>query len=196
MDMDITKQILRLNYAGLPIGWVSYQTAVRLYCNDQVTYECGNSSLLIRGGSSKISGVQSTILINSIVATKNYNKISYSDYIPPLTNTTLFKRDASTCLYCGESFPLKSLSRDHIVPLSKGGQDKWTNTVTACKRCNNRKGNQPLDQSDMTLLAVPFVPSRIEYLILKGRTILADQMEFLLSHVPKSSLIRRRYSQG
>jgi hypothetical protein len=74
--MDITKQILRLNYAGLPIGWVSYQTAVRLYCNNQVTYECGNSSLLIRGGSNKMSGNQSTIVINSIVATKNYNKIS------------------------------------------------------------------------------------------------------------------------
>jgi hypothetical protein len=53
-----------------------------------------------------------------------------------------------------------------------------------------------LDQSGMTLLAVPFVPSRIEYLILRGRTILADQMDFLLSHVPKSSLIRKRYTQG
>jgi len=194
--MDITKQILRLNYAGLPIGWVSYQTAVRLYCNNQVTYECGNSSLLIRGGANKISGNQSTIVINSIVATKNYNKISYRDYTPPLTNTTLFKRDASTCLYCGESFSLKSLSRDHIIPLSKGGKDSWMNTVTACKRCNNHKGNMTLEQSGMTLLAVPFVPSRIEYLILRGRTILADQMNFLLSHVPKSSLIRKRYTLG
>ena len=47
--MDITEQILRLNYAGLPIEWINYQTAVRLYCNDQVTYECGGSSLIVRG---------------------------------------------------------------------------------------------------------------------------------------------------
>ena len=47
--MDITKQILRLNHAGLPIEWISYQTAVKLYCNEQVTYECGNSTLLVRG---------------------------------------------------------------------------------------------------------------------------------------------------
>ena len=194
--MDITRQILRLNYAGLPIGWITYQTAVRLYCNDQVTYECGNSSLLIRGGSNRTSGLQSRILINSIVATKNYSKISYSDYIPPLTNTTLFKRDASTCLYCGESYTLKALSRDHIIPLSKGGQDNWMNTVTACKRCNNHKGDNTLEQSGMALLAVPFIPSRIEYLILRGRTILADQMDFLLSHVPKTSRIRKRYKQG
>ena len=45
--MDITEQILRLNYAGLPIEWINYQTAVRLYCNNQVTYECGDSSLTI-----------------------------------------------------------------------------------------------------------------------------------------------------
>ena len=194
--MDITRQILRLNHAGLPIGWITYQTAVRLYCNNQVTYECGNSSLIIRGGSNRLSGNQSKIILNSIVATKNYNKLSYTDYIPPLTNTTLFKRDASTCLYCGGTFSLKSLSRDHITPLSRGGKDSWMNTVTACKRCNNHKGDKTLDQSGMTLLAVPFVPSRIEYLILRGRTILSDQMEFLLSHVSKNSLIRKRYNIG
>tara|TARA_Y100000768_G_C23986683_1_gene689299 strand:+ start:3831 stop:4415 length:585 start_codon:yes stop_codon:yes gene_type:complete len=194
--MDITRQILRLNYAGLPIGWITYQTAVRLYCNDQVTYECGNSSLIIRGGSNRVSGIQSKIVLNSIVATKNYRKISNTDYTPPLTNTTLFKRDASTCLYCGDKFSLKSLSRDHIIPLSKGGKDTWMNTVTSCRRCNNHKGNKTLEQSGLTLLAVPFVPSRIEYLILRGRTILADQMDFLLSHVSKTSLIRKRYNQG
>ena len=191
--MDITKQILRLNYAGLPIEWINYQTAVRLYCNDQVTYECGDSTLIIRGGVSRITGLQSKIQVNSIIATKNYSKVSYSQYTPPLTNITLFQRDARTCMYCGDTFALKQLSRDHIIPLSRGGEDIWTNSVTACKRCNNLKGNRTPEQASMPLLAVPFAPSRIEYLILRGRTILADQMEFLLSHVPKTSVIRNRY---
>ena len=86
--MDITKQILRLNYAGLPIEWISYQTAVKLYCNEQVTYECGNSTLLVRGGYSRLTGEQSKIVINSIIATKNYSKVSYTKYTPPLSNTT------------------------------------------------------------------------------------------------------------
>ena len=73
--MDINKQILRLNYSGLPMGWVNFQTAVRLYCNDQVTYECGSSSLLIKGGKNKISGLQSKLEINSIIATKNSSKL-------------------------------------------------------------------------------------------------------------------------
>ncbi|GIR42240.1 MAG: hypothetical protein CM15mP53_01560 [Ectothiorhodospiraceae bacterium] len=167
-NMDITEQILRLNYAGLPIEWINYQTAVRLYCSDQVTYECGDSSLIVRGGVSRITGQQSKIEINSIIATKNYSKASYKDYTPPLTNRTLFQRDAKTCMYCGETFAVKDLSRDHIIPLSKGGEDKWMNSVTACKRCNNQKGNRTPEQANMPLLAIPFIPSRIEYLILEG----------------------------
>ena len=131
-------------------------------------------------GVNKISGLQSKLEINSIIATKNSSKINYSDYIPPLTNTTLFKRDASTCIYCGDQFTLKNLSRDHILPLSRGGDDSWMNTVTACKRCNNHKGNKTPEEAGMYLLAIPFIPSRIEYLILRGRTILSDQMEFLM----------------
>ena len=192
-NMDITEQILRLNYAGLPIEWINYQTAVRLYCSDQVTYECGASSLIVRGGVNRITGQQSKIEINSIIATKNYSKASYKDYTPPLTNRTLFQRDAQTCMYCGETFAVKDLSRDHIIPLSKVGEDKWMNSVTACKRCNNQKGNRTPEQANMPLLAIPFIPSRIEYLILRGRRIRADQMDFLLSHVPKTSLIRKRY---
>ena len=88
--MDITEQILRLNYAGLPIEWINYQTAVRLYCSDQVTYECGDSSLIVRGGVSRITGQQSKIEINSIIATKNYSKASYKDYTPPLTKIVSF----------------------------------------------------------------------------------------------------------
>ena len=89
--MDIADQILRLNYAGLPIEWINYQTAVRLYCSDQVTYECGDSSLIVRGGLSRITGQQSKIKINSIIATKNYSKATYKDYTPPLTNAPSFK---------------------------------------------------------------------------------------------------------
>mgnify|MGYP001283455658 FL=1 len=194
--MDISGQILRLNYAGMPIGWITYQTAVRLYYNDQVTYECGNSSLIVRGGINRVTGLKSQIEINSIIATKNYSKVTYSDYTPPLTNLTLFYSYAKTCMYCGDTFTLKNLSRDHVTPLSKGGEDKWTNLVTACKGCNNKKGDRTPEEAGMPLLAVPFIPSRVEYLILRGRTILADQMDFLLSHVPKTSRIRKRYSKG
>ena len=73
------------------------------------------------------------------------------------------------------------------VPVSRGGRDVWTNTVTACRRCNTTKGCRSPEQSGMPLLYVPYVPNRHEHFILRNRRILADQMEYLLAGVPKSS---------
>ena len=71
------------------------------------------------------------------------------------------------------------------MPLSKGGRDTWENVVSACFHCNSRKGGRTPQQAGMPLLAVPFRPSWIEHLILSNRHILADQMAFLKSHLPK-----------
>ncbi|MFT2520950.1 hypothetical protein ACMWQB_32720, partial [Escherichia coli] len=43
------------------------------------------------------------------------------------------------------------------------------------------------EQARMPLLYTPYVPSLWEDFILRNRRILADQMEFLLLHVPRSS---------
>jgi hypothetical protein len=47
----------------------------------------------------------------------------------------------------------------------------------------------------MQLLAIPFTPNHAEYIFLKGRRILADQMEFLLAHFPRSSPLHQRVKQ-
>jgi hypothetical protein len=39
----------------------------------------------------------------------------------------------------------------------------------------------------MELIYLPYVPNRAEYLILTNRRILADQMEYLLAGVPRTS---------
>ena len=51
------------------------------------------------------------------------------------------------------------------------------------------------ENAHMMLLAIPFTPSRVEYLILRGRKILADQMEFLISHISNKSPIFQRYTK-
>ena len=42
------------------------------------------------------------------------------------------------------------------------------------------------------LLAVPFTPTYAEYIYLKGRRVLADQMEYLLAHFPRTSPLHAR----
>ncbi|MEL6199683.1 MAG: HNH endonuclease, partial [Pseudomonadota bacterium] len=101
--------------------------------------------------------------------------------VPALTNRRLFRRDDYTCLYCGEQFWEFDLTRDHVIPVSRGGADSWDNVVTACRACNQRKADRSLDECEaigIRLLAVPFVPNRAEGLILANREILADRWTF------------------
>ena len=86
--------------------------------------------------------------------------------------------------------------RDHVRPLSRGGADVWQNVVTACRRCNHRKGDQTPEEARQELLAVPFIPTHAEYIYLSGRQILADQMEFLLSHFPRNSPLHERIGEA
>ena len=52
--------------------------------------------------------------------------------------------------------------------------------------CNVKKGSRTPQQAHMPLLAVPYRPSWVEHLILSNRNILADQMEFLVNHLPRN----------
>ena len=43
------------------------------------------------------------------------------------------------CAFCGE---LKPLTKDHIIPLSKGGTNYITNIQPLCRNCNSKKNNK------------------------------------------------------
>ena len=92
-------------------------------------------------------------------------------------------------MYCGREFPEYGLTRDHVVPLSRGGRDVWSNVVSACRSCNTRKGGRIPEEAHMSLLAVPYVPNWAEFLALSNRRILADQMEFLKSQFNRKNRI-------
>ncbi len=136
--LSLSQQVLRTDLAGMPLEWVDYKAAARLYFLGQVAYTCGSSLIRLRGGINAVTREQSTLEIHSIIATHGthhaLNKLR-DDYAPPLSNRTLFQRDDHLCLYCGGRFSVRHLSRDHVRPKSRGGKDRWTNVVTACKRC-------------------------------------------------------------
>ena len=178
-DFDRVPRILRLNIAGQPVEWVAWQDAVCLYARDLVMWTVGDPLVTIRGGRSKLSGETSTLDIHSIIAC-NGRVVARPSQLPPLSNPALFKRDGNTCLYCGKHQGDGELTRDHVVPVSRGGADQWDNVVASCRRCNHFKGSRLLEETSMELLALPYVPNYSEYLALinSGR-ILGDQMAFL-----------------
>ncbi len=190
-----TQQILRTDMSGMPLEWVDFRQAARLYCLEQVAYTCGSLMFRLHGGINALTRCRSSLDIHSIIATQGNSRAQIrmqADYAPPLCNHTLFQRDDHHCMYCGEKFSQRQLSRDHIRPVSLGGKDVWTNVITACVRCNNFKAGRTPEAAGMQLLAVPFKPTHVEYIYLQGRNVLADQMEFLQAHFPRSSPLRNR----
>jgi 5-methylcytosine-specific restriction endonuclease McrA len=191
----VSLQVLRTDVAGMPLEWIDYRSAASLYHAGDVAYSCGSPIYRLRGGYNSRTGLRSEIEVCSIIATvgDTYAHERNSErYTPPLNNRTLFRRDANVCMYCGERFSTSELTRDHIQPLSAGGADVWTNVVTACRRCNNHKGGRTPEQAKMQLVAVPFTPTYAEYIYLKGRRVLADQMQYLLTHFPRKSPLHER----
>src|ERR671921_100255 len=79
-----------------------------------------------------------------------------------VTNTFLFARDGYRCQYChrgqGDLRHRECLTRDHLIPLSRGGDNDWTNVVTACSSCNTRKGNHLPQECGMHPAVPPHEP--------------------------------------
>ena len=180
-------RVLSLDAHGRAMDWIGWQDATCLYARDAVAWTLGNPCLQIRGGICRATGARSLVQLHPIVATRGHPHARALDPTPALSNTALFARDAHLCLYCGQQFARPQLTRDHVLPLSRGGRDVWENVVSACFHCNSRKGSSTPQQAHMPLLAVPYRPSWIEHLILSNRNILADQMAFLKAQLPRRS---------
>ncbi len=194
----MTELILRVDASGQPLGWMPWQDAVVVYVKEQVLWASGGNRLRIRGGMNRETGSTSYVDIDPIVAVRG--RVDYAAMrtsMSPLTNRELFRRDRHTCLYCLMVWSDRELTRDHVVPLSRNGTDTWSNVATACRVCNQRKGARTPDEANMRLHAVPYAPSHAEWLILRNRRILADQMKFLAAYCPKGSRWREKlYREG
>ncbi|GAA5077198.1 HNH endonuclease [Lysobacter panacisoli] len=180
-------RLLSLDAHGRVLDWMSWQDATCLYVRGAVAWTLGDPCLQVHGGISRHSGQRSMIELHPIVAARSHARAHALDPTPALTNAALFARDGYLCMYCGHDFSRPHLTRDHVMPVSKGGRDIWENVVAACFHCNSRKGNRTPQQASMPLLAVPYRPSWVEHLILSNRNILADQMAFLRSQLPKNA---------
>lgn len=99
-----------------------------------------------------------------------------------VTNTFLFARDSYRCMYCGRHRTdlrhREFLTRDHVVPMSRGGANTWHNVVTACSPCNNRKGSHLPVEVGMHPLHAPHEPNYVE-LVWAVRRITTVQAKYI-----------------
>ncbi len=107
-----------------------------------------------------IRSVSQKIPQPSVIKLSNYIKIPFKNI--ELSRKNILRRDDHRCQYCGKKSV--ELTIDHIIPKSRGGVDTWENLVTACVKCNNRKGNRTPDEANMQLLTKPRKPNHILFL--------------------------------
>ena len=160
----------------------------------QVAYTCGSLLYELYGGVNARSGARTVLEVNSIVATVGHTGNpgnTRHDYVPPLNNQTLFRRDANLCMYCGAALAhARALARSHR-PFSQGGRHV----------AQRRGGLSPLQQSeglahaggseDAAHRGALHADLRGVHLP-EGPAVLADQMEYLLAHFPRTSPLHAR----
>jgi 5-methylcytosine-specific restriction endonuclease McrA len=136
-------KVLVLNASYEPLNITSWQRAV---------------VLVIKGKAEQVEHngkyVYADFPLPTVIRLRHYVTIPYKEI--PLTRRNILHRDGHACQYCG--YTGEDLTLDHVIPRSRGGGDSWENIVTACVRCNVRKGSRTPREANMLLSQNPRRP--------------------------------------
>ncbi|MDT9545773.1 MAG: HNH endonuclease [Chlorobium sp.] len=107
-----------------------------------------------------ICTVTETYPMPSIVRLTVFVRVPYKRIM--LNRKNIIRRDAFQCQYCGKTDA--PLTIDHIIPRSRGGEDSWENLITACRRCNSKKGNRTPREAGMPTMKQPHRPNHLMFM--------------------------------
>jgi 5-methylcytosine-specific restriction endonuclease McrA len=145
---------LALNASYEPLTMVPMRRAVRLLIDGKAEIVEADSDRMVRSERLTLPRPVVIRLTKFIHVPRRFRR--------QVTNTFLFARDHYRCQYCArhasELHHRQALTRDHLVPLSRGGTNEWTNVITACSPCNTRKGNRLPSEIGMHPLSHPVEP--------------------------------------
>lgn len=143
--------VLVLNKDYQPLSVCSVHRSVKLLFLDK-------AEMLHDYPERKIRTVKKEFSYPSVIRLRRYINIPYKSIV--LSRYNIMKRDGSQCQYCGSK---SNLTIDHVLPRSRGGEDTWENLVTACNKCNVRKGNRTPDEASMEFNQKPYRPVHITF---------------------------------
>lgn len=149
--MEADHSVLLLNTTFEPLTVVTARRALKLLFSKKAHS--------IEEGGAFIQTIRARVRIPSVIQIVYYIRKPYM--APKFSKRSVFIRDGYNCQYCGKHTPKPTI--DHIIPRSKGGKTNWSNVVTACHACNNRKGDRSLKESGMRLIKDPQEPKFLVY---------------------------------
>ena len=143
--------VLMLSNSYAPLGTISWQRAITLLFTDKVE--------IIESYDGFIRSSTLVIKMPAVVRLLRVFRKFRSD--TKFSRINVYSRDRWQCQYCGNKFGSDDLTFDHVVPKTQGGRTEWTNIVSACNFCNNKKGGRTPEQARMKLLKHPVMPKWI-----------------------------------
>lgn len=158
--------ILLLNASYEPLAVITRKRALLLLMKGRVEAAC-----------TEVIELQSTspvLRIPTVIRLRRYVNVPRRGM--RWSRRAVLQRDGYTCVYCGlqpgqmqcgKILSKNSFTVDHILPVSRGGKNTWTNTVCACPLCNQRKGNRTPHEANLKLRWEPKTP-RVSYLMASG----------------------------
>jgi len=149
---------LALNASFEPLTILPVERALRLVIDRKAEVLEADDARIFRSARSEIAAPLVIRLKRFIHVPRRFRR--------QVTNTFLFARDGYRCQYCGRHRAAlrgrEFLTRDHVMPMSRGGENAWDNVVTACSPCNNRKASHLPEECGMHLMKQPHEPNYVE----------------------------------
>ena len=143
--MALNDRVLLLNQTYEPLGTLSVARAVVMTLRDGVFVEEWDGERVLRSASAEFR-------VPSVIRRRTYINIRRRREQSSMKRLRIYTRDKFRCQYCGAKKTASELTLDHILPRSRGGDNSPINVVTACLKCNNRKGDRTPDEARMPLL--------------------------------------------
>lgn len=143
-------KVLLLNSSYEPLSICDAQKAI-------VLLFCGKAVTVSHHPDRFICTVSDSYPLPSVVRLTFYVRVPYKKIM--LNRKNIFRRDNFQCQYCGSTE--RTLTIDHMLPRSRGGEDSWENLITACGPCNSKKGNRTPQEAGMPPMKKPIRPSHI-----------------------------------
>jgi 5-methylcytosine-specific restriction endonuclease McrA len=146
-------KVLILNQNYEPMSIINVRKAI-------VLLYLGKAELIEANDALRVRSVSMTMPFPSILRLGVYVRVPYKKII--LSRKNILRRDAHKCQYCGRSD--LTLTVDHVLPISRAGEDTWENLVCACVQCNNKKGDRTPDEAMMPLRRKPMRPNHVTFI--------------------------------
>jgi 5-methylcytosine-specific restriction endonuclease McrA len=148
MSKEFSMKTLKLDSTYRPVGVID--------CLEALVMCIVGKATAVEEYDEEISSPSVTFKLPSVIVLKTVVKFISRGIRPSRKN--ILWRDKNQCQYCGVIEPPNDMTIDHVIPRSRGGGNTWSNLVTCCKKCNQKKRDRTPEEANMSLLNKPRRP--------------------------------------